>query len=303
MQAPYLKAGDTIALVSSARKVTPEDIQFAIATLEDWGLKVSLGKNLFHQQNQFSGSDEERAEDLQSAIDNPEIKAILFARGGYGTVRIIDSVDFSALKNTPKWIIGYSDITVLHSHLHRQLGLVTMHAPMAFNFQKASSTLLADWKAKLFGEPLQVEFAGNNLNRTGEAQGKIVGGNLSILYSLLGSNSDIDTNGKILFLEDLDEYLYHIDRMMLNLKRNGKLSNLAGLIVGGMSDMKDNTIPFGKSAEEIIFDAVKEYKYPLCFDYPAGHIAENLPLVLGKEMHLNVSTSVRLTELVQHGAA
>lgn len=303
MQAPNLKVGDTIALISSARKVAREEIQFAINTLETWGLKVVLGENLFHQENQFSGSDSERSEDLQAAINNENIQAILFARGGYGTVRIVDSIDFSALKKKPKWIIGYSDITVLHSHVHRHFNLATLHAPMAFNFTKASSTLLETMRETLFGKAMNYKFAGHKLNRNGTAKGSVVGGNLSILYSLLGSPSDIDTDGKILFLEDLDEYLYHIDRMVMNLKRNGKLSKLAGLIVGGMSDMKDNLIPFGKTAEEIIFDAVKEFNYPVCFNFPAGHVEENLPLTLGAAYDMKVGETVSINSITKHGRA
>ena len=276
-----LSKGDTVAIISTARKIVLEEIQAAIDTHQNWGLTVELGKNLFAQQNQFAGSDEQRATDLQSALDDENVKAILFARGGYGTVRIIDKIDFSQFNKSPKWIIGYSDITILHSHIHRHFQVATLHSPMAFNFKNASAAVIEKIKSSLFEAQQEYIFPTHPFNRKGNAEGILVGGNLSILYSLLGSASDIDTNGKILFLEDLDEYLYHIDRMMLSLKRNGKLQGLAGLVIGGMSDMKDNSIPFGKTAEEIILDTVKEYDYPVCFGFPAGHISPNLPLIFG----------------------
>jgi muramoyltetrapeptide carboxypeptidase len=184
-------------------------------------------------------------------------------------------------------IIGYSDVTALHSHIHTHIGIPTIHATMPINFDK-NNEAIQSLKRCLFGEEISYSFSSNSLNRNGEAKGVIVGGNLSLLYALSGTPSDIDTTGKILFLEDLDEYLYHIDRMMLNLKRSGKLKNLKGLIIGGFTDMKDNTIPFGKTAEQIILDAVKEYNYPVCFDFPAGHIDRNLAIYLGKETHLLV---------------
>lgn len=287
---PYLKAGDTIAIVASARKISPEELQPAVETLKSWGLQVKLGPNLFKVDNQFAGTDEERAADVQWALDSKEIKAVLFARGGYGTVRIIDILDFTAFVMQPKWIIGYSDITVLHEHINQNFGVATLHATMPINFtknQEATESL----RRAIFGESIKYTIEAHSLNRTGEAKAELVGGNLSLIYALCGSKSDIDTSGKILFLEDLDEYLYHIDRMMMNLKRSGKLENLAGLVVGGMSDMKDNAVPFGKTAEEIIHDAVKEYNYPVCFNFPAGHIDRNLAIYLGKEASLRVHTN------------
>jgi muramoyltetrapeptide carboxypeptidase len=286
IQPPILKKGDKIAIIASARKISMSEIQSALAILQSWGLEVVLGKNLFNTDNQFSGTDDERAADLQMALDDDSVKAIVSARGGYGTIRIIDKIDFSKFKKQPKWVIGYSDITVLHSHIHN-FGIETLHATMPINFTKNEEALETLWKS-LFGEKLDYNIASHPLNRNGFAEAEIVGGNLSLLYALSGSSSDIDTNEKILFIEDLDEYLYHVDRMMMNLKRSGKLKNLAGLVVGGMSDMKDNTIPFGKTAEEIIIDAVKEYDYPVCFNFPAGHIDRNLALVFGKKMKLDV---------------
>ncbi|MCK6650038.1 MAG: LD-carboxypeptidase, partial [Bacteroidia bacterium] len=219
-------------------------------------------------------------------LDDTSIKAVISARGGYGTVRIIDKLNFSTFKKHPKWIIGYSDITVLHSHIHN-MGIQTLHATMPINFkvnEEATETL----RKSLFGEKIHYSFEPHALNKNGKAEGILVGGNLSLLYALCGSNSDIDTKGKILFIEDLDEYLYHIDRMMMNLKRSGKLSGLTGLIVGGMSDMKDNAVPFGKTAEAIILDAVKEYNYPVCFHFPCGHIDRNLAIILGKKVELTL---------------
>jgi muramoyltetrapeptide carboxypeptidase len=225
--------------------------------------------------------------DFQQMLNNPKIKAIWCARGGYGTVRIIDKLDFSEFKKHPKWIVGYSDITVLHSHIHT-LGFETLHATMPLDIAKTTEKSLISLKQTLFGDVLCYEIDSSTENKPGIAKSEIVGGNLSILYSLLGSKSSIETNGKILFIEDLDEYLYHIDRMMMNLKRNGYLQNLKGLIVGGMSDMHDNAIPFGKNAKEIILDAVEEFNFPVVFDFPAGHIDDNCALMFGRKVLLEV---------------
>mgnify|MGYP006427898017 CR=1 FL=1 len=283
-----LDIGDKIGIISTARKISLEELKPSIKLLEEWGLKVVFGKNLFEEDNQFSGTVTQRSSDLQSMIDDDSIKAILCARGGYGTVQIIDKVDFSHLIKNPKWIIGYSDVTVLHSHLH-QLGITSLHATMPINFEKNTPKALESLKSALFGLGNLTEIDHHHFNRFGKVEGEIVGGNLSILYSLLGSDSDINTDGKILFIEDLDEYLYHIDRMMINLKRNGKLKNLKALIIGGMSDMNDNTIPFGKTAEEIILEYIKEFDFPVCFNFPAGHLDDNRTLVFGKECTLEIN--------------
>ena len=238
-----------------------------------------------------TGSDEDRAADMQRMLDDPDINAILCARGGYGTVRIIDKLDFSEFVKHPKWLCGFSDITVLHAHINQNYGVATLHSSMPLSMKNLAedhvqyNSILVSLK----GELPSYNFISHELNRKGEFEGEVVGGNLSVLYSILGSDSDVNTDGKILFLEDLDEYLYHIDRMIMNLKRNGKLSNLKGLIVGGMSDMNDNTIPFGKSAVEIIREAVKEYDYPVCFNFPAGHIEDNRALILGKKAATRVT--------------
>lgn len=293
IQPPYLKKGDTIGIIACARKISREELDPAVDILKSWGLQVVLGKNLFNADHQFSGTDTERAEDMQTMLDDTSVKAVISARGGYGTMRIIDKIDFNKFKKTPKWIIGYSDITVLHSHIHT-LGMETLHATMPINFHKDAEAL-ESLRNALFGEQINYEIESHPLNRKGIAQGELIGGNLSLLYALTGSVSDVDTTGKILFIEDLDEYLYHIDRMMMNLKRSGKLSRLAGLVVGGMTDMKDNAVPFGKTAEEIILDAVKEYNYPVCFHFPAGHVDKNLALYLGRKAKLEVAGKTKLS--------
>lgn len=293
IQPSYLKKGDKIAIVASARKISLLEIEPAIAIFENWGLEVVLSKNLFKSDNQFSGTDQERAEDMQTMLDDASIKAIISARGGYGTIRIIDKLDFTKFKQLPKWLVGYSDITVLHSHLHN-LGIETIHATMPINFTKNEEATESLRKA-LFGEQLIYEIENHSLNKKGICEGELIGGNLSLIYALTGSVSDIDTYGKILFIEDLDEYLYHLDRMMMNLKRSGKLSHIAGLVVGGMTDMKDNVIPFGKTAEEIILDAIKEYNYPVCFNFPAGHIDRNMAIYFGKKSQLKIENKITLT--------
>ena len=283
-----LEAGNKIGVISTARKITIQELSPAIKTIENWGLKVVLGVNLFKEEDQFSGTVEQRTTDLQSMIDDNSIKAILCARGGYGTVQIIDAINFTNLKKNSKWIVGYSDVTVLHSHLNN-LGIASLHSTMPINFESNTKGSLSSLKNSLFGNLNRIECKAHPLNKFGKIEGDIVGGNLSILYSLLGSKSDLDTAGKILFIEDLDEYLYHIDRIMMSLKRNGMLRNLRGLIVGGMSDMNDNFIPFGKTAEQIILKYTKSYDFPICFGFPAGHLADNRCVKLGINSVLEIS--------------
>jgi muramoyltetrapeptide carboxypeptidase len=289
-----LKIGDTVLIIATARKTTPELMRPAIELLEKYGLKVELGKNLYKEQDQFAGTDKERAKDLQWAIDHKKAKAVIIAGGGYGTVRIIDEVNFIPLAKYPKWFAGFSDATVIHSRLHN-MKIASLHSTMAFRFSlhaDATRSLLE----LLFGERAVYDIPTHVLNKKGNGEGEICGGNLSLLYSLSGSKDDIHTKNKILFIEDLDEYLYHIDRMMVQLKRSGKLKDLKGLIVGGMTEMKDNSVPFGKRVEEIILDAVKEYKYPVCFGFPAGHIDDNRALYFGKKAKLSVGKNeVNLT--------
>lgn len=284
----FLKHGDTIAFISTARKATKEELRDAEKLVKHWGFKVKYGKTIDAEHHQFAGDDDLRAEDFQNQLDDPEVKAIWCARGGYGTVRIIDRIDFSRFAEKPKWILGYSDMTILHLHLNA-LGVDSMHAQTAVSIAKNTQETSESIRRVLFGEPYFIEIENTSpLGRLGSAEGEVVGGNLSILYSTCGSRSCPDTKGKILFLEDLDEYLYHVDRMMINLKRNGMLDDLAGLIVGGLTDMHDNAVPFGKTAEEIVMDAVKEYDYPVCFNFPAGHIEDNRTLILGRKAKLEV---------------
>ena len=288
----YLNKGDTVAIIATARKVSKEEIQPAVAFFESYGLSVVLGKNLFESSNQYAGTDAQRTEDLQWALNDKTIKAIIIARGGYGSVRTIEQIDFTEFKKHPKWMVGYSDVTVLHNAIHK-IGVATLHATMPLNFTKNEEATKSMVDA-LFGKLIQVETEENYSNISGTTKGQLVGGNLSLIYSLSGTPFDIDTRDKILFIEDLDEYLYHIDRIMMQLKLSGKLKKLKGLIVGGMTDMKDNAIPFGKFPEDIILDAVKEYNYPVCFDFPAGHIDRNLAMYFGREVELTVSDNATL---------
>ena len=292
LRPPSLQKGDTVGIVSTARKITSEELAPFIELLASWDLNAVLGKTINVSYNQFAGNDRLRAEDFQEMMDNPEIKAIWCARGGYGTVRMVDQLEFATFRSNPKWIIGYSDVTVLHSHIH-SLSIETLHANMAMEFDIKSAETRESVRDVLFGKKYKVRYISeeNKHHRNGKVRGQVVGGNLSLLYSLIGSPSQLATTGKILFIEDLDEYLYHIDRMIQNLKRNGLLAELKGLIVGGMSDMNDNTIPFGKTAHEIIAEAVAEYDYPVCFNFPAGHIADNRALILGGEATLTVENN------------
>ncbi|MFH1159497.1 MAG: LD-carboxypeptidase [bacterium] len=293
---PFLNKGDKIAIVSPARSISFEEVFPAMKLLQRWGLEVILGTHVFGKHHQFSGTDEQRLQDVQQMLDDPSIRAIVAARGGYGTVRILDQLDFSRFAKHPKWIIGYSDITALHSHIYRHLGIQTLHATMPYNIkdQDFRSVSANSLRKALFGEKIFYSKPITFHDQTGLMEGILIGGNLSILHTLTGTPSEIDTRDKVLFLEDVDEYLYHVDRMMINLKRSGKLKQLKGLIAGGFTDMKDNTIPFGKSAQEIILEAVKEYGYPVCFDFPAGHGKENVALYLGRKVKVIVDKEVSL---------
>ena len=284
-----LKKGDTIGIVSTARKISKEELDPALALLDSWGLKAVLGKTIGAEENQFAGSDDLRATDFQQMLDDPKIKAIWCARGGYGTVRIIDKLDFSVFKKNPKWIVGYSDVTVLHSHIHN-LGVETLHGQMCLEIENKTTETAESIRKVLFGEDYNIEIENTNSHDSLRIlKGELIGGNLSVLYSLCGSASEMDTNGKILFIEDLDEMLYHIDRMMMNLKRSDYLKNLKALIIGGMTEMKDNKVYFGKTAEEIILGLVKEYGYPVILNFPAGHIKDNRALILGRKVELKIS--------------
>ena len=302
-----LRNGDTVALAAPARHVSPSEVEPAVSLLESWGLNVLLPEGLFEAENQFAGGDRHRADLFQRLLDDDGVKAIFCARGGYGSVRIVDRLDFSRYAARPKWIVGYSDITAIHSHMACATHLPSLHAIMPVNIPSdAVSSAYPALKALhelLFHGRLDYRFPNFTdnhssphwtsapvANRVGECRAAVVGGNLSVLYSLLGSPSDVDTNGKILLIEDLDEYLYHVDRMMMAMRRAGKLSRLKGLIVGPFTDMHDNAIPFGRTAEQIVYDAVADFSYPVAFGCPFGHIGiDNYPLPFGVEVSLSVT--------------
>lgn len=288
IQPPHLKKGDKIAITCPAKKL-PAPMTDAVALLQSWGLEVVLGDTVAASYHQFAGDDEMRAADMQRFIDDDSIKAIIAARGGYGTVRMIDKVAFSRLQQNPKWLVGFSDITLLHSHLLNNFNLQTIHGQMPINIPDASARSLETLRKALFGEALKYDFRSHPANRHGEAIGVLTGGNLSLLIAALGSVSDVDYEGKVLFIEDVGEYLYSIDRMLHTLKRAGKLKNLAGLIVGGFTGIKDNDIPFGQTVPEIVMNVVGAYDYPVCFDFTAGHIPDNCSLVMGRKVKIAVS--------------
>ena len=288
---PYLKKGDTIGIVAPAGYMPIEKMQACIETLDTWGFSVEMGATTHSQsENYFSGTDEERLSDLQAMLDNKKIKAILCARGGYGMSRIIDSLNFKKFRKKPKWIIGFSDITVLHTHLYSRYKIASLHAPMAaaFNDGENNNPYIQSLFKALEGEKAEYRNTGGPFNHAGLAEGELVGGNLSLLAHLVGTPSDIKTKGRILFLEDIGEYLYNIDRMLLQLKRAGKLKDLAGLIIGGFTENKDTDRPYGKEVHEIIHEQVKEYDYPICFGFPVSHEKENYALKVGGTYKLTV---------------
>lgn len=286
MVPPYLKQGDTVAIVSPSGKTASEAIDHGISVLESWGLNVVAMPHAYGSFRQFSGNDWDRIEDMQDAINSKEFKAIICIRGGYGCSRIVDRIDFSPLYDRPKWLVGFSDITVFHSQLHR-LRIASIHGAMVKSFPNGAEYV----KNALFGMLDGYDIPSHSLNRTGKGVGVIVGGNLTMLNNMLATPSDISTVGKILFLEDVHEHLYQVDRLMIQLKRARKLEGLTGLIVGRFSDMKDLDTPFGESVEEIISNAVAEYKYPVCFDFPAGHIEDNHALYFSRKTKLEVTGS------------
>lgn len=285
---PNLQKGDTIAILATARKNIDDNLKPAIDLLHSWELEVVIGSTIGLDKDQLAGTDEQRAADFQQQLDNPNIKAIWCVKGGYGTVRMIDLLDFSTFKQNPKWIVGFSDVTVLHNHLNT-MGFKSIHGIMPISAPRATPEAIETMRIALFGEELSYDIDPFLMNRHGKARGELVGGNLSILYSLFGSPSAIDCADKILFLEDLDEYLYHIDRMMMNLKRNGCLESIKGIVVGSMTKMKDNDIPWGKNALEIIDDVTKKYNIPVLYNFPAGHIQDNRALILGNTVRIDVN--------------
>jgi muramoyltetrapeptide carboxypeptidase len=296
----YLKPGDTIGIVCPAGFMPLEKAQTCIETLTTWGFKVVVGKTLGNQFNYFSGTDKERLQDLQQMMDDKNIDAILCGRGGYGTGRIIDQLDFTKFVKRPKWIVGFSDITVLHCHLFSNYKIASMHAPMAaaFNDGEFNNQYIQSLHDALLGKKANYQTEGNLLDQKGHGSGILVGGNLSLLVNVIGTPSDIKTKNKILFIEEIGEYIYGVDRMIYQLKRSGKLDDLKGLIIGRFSEMKDTTIPFGQTVEEAIKDLVKEYDYPVCFRFPVSHDKENYALKVGVKYKLKVEeTSVQLKEL------
>jgi muramoyltetrapeptide carboxypeptidase len=297
---PFLKEGDTIGTVCPAGFMAMEKVEDCIRALHRWGFQVRVGKTVGSESdNYFSGPDEERLADFQQMLDDDSIQAVLCARGGYGLTRIIDHINFRKFKKQPKWVIGFSDVTVLHSHILMNYGIETLHAPMAgaFNGADPADVYIRSLKHALTGKISRYSIQAHAFNRDGETSGRLVGGNLTLLAHLCGTDSDIRTRGKILFLEDIGEYIYNVDRMMYQLKRSGKLKNLAGLIVGGFTDMKDTERPFGRTAEEIIGDIVAEYDYPVCFEFPVSHAKPNFALKVGARYQLTVGEKVVLQEM------
>ena len=298
---PYLKKGDTIGITCPAGYMAAEKAATCIATIQSWGYNVSIGKTLGSEsQNYFSGTDEERCTELQAMLDDKSINAILFGRGGYGMSRIIDKLDFKKFKKNPKWLIGFSDITVIHTHLYSNYRIASLHAPMAaaFNDGENNNEYILSIKNTLEGKKAKYKCASHLFNKQGSATGKLIGGNLSLLTHVIGTTSDFATKNCMLFIEDIGEYLYSIDRMLQQLKRSGKLHKITGLIVGGFTDMKDTERPFGKTMDEIIRDTMEEYGLPVCFNFPVSHGKENFTLKIGAEYNLLVKNKeVVLREL------
>ena len=289
-QPPHLKKGDKIAIVCPAKKL-PKNINAGIVILEQWGLTVVIGETVNAEHHQFAGSDELRASDLQRFLDDNSVKAIIAGRGGYGTIRIIDELDFTFFNQNPKWLIGFSDITVLLSHAFAQLNTQSIHAQMPYTFEESSAEALASLRKALFGEEMSYTYKSEFENKAGKAEGVLIGGNLSLLMAVQGSVSEMDYADKILFLEDVGEHEYAIDRMMRSLKRAGKLAKLKGLIVGALNEIGEEKIPFGQTPEEVIWALVKEYDYPVCFNFPVGHIDDNRAMILGRNVSLQVDTT------------
>ena len=287
---PYLKKGDTIGIVCPAGYMPAEKVKTCVTVLKEWGYKTRLGKTVGGEYHYFSGTDEERLADLQKMLDDDSINAVLFGRGGYGVGRIIEQIDFKKFRKKPKWIIGFSDITILHAHIFQNFNIASLHAPMAnaFNHDGYKNEYVQSLRTALGGKKTKYVVSDHPFNHPGKATGTLIGGNLTLLSHLTGTASEIDTKGKILFLEDTGEYLYNLDRMFYQLKRSGKLDKLAGLILGGFTDLKDTERSFGATADEIIHHVIKEYKYPVCFDFPVSHERENYALKCGVKYKLHV---------------
>lgn len=296
----YLHKGDIIGIVCPSGYMPGKKAETCIRVLNEWGYRVKTGKTLGNQFHYFSGTDEERRNDLQLMLDDPEVKAILCGRGGYGMSRIIDMLDFTRFKKSPKWIIGYSDITLLHAHLYTRYKIASLHSPMAaaFNDGGFATDYIQTLKKALKGNRLSYKTTSHPFNRHGKASGELIGGNLSLVAHMIGSKSSYNTKEKILFLEDVGEYIYNIDRMMIQLERSGMLQQLSGLIIGGFTEMKDTVIPFGATVAALIHERVSKYRYPVCFDFPVSHTEENYPLKVGVRHELIVGkASVQLREI------
>ncbi len=295
---PYLKEGDKIGILCPGGYMPYEKAQTAIAVLQEWGYEVVTGSTLGSQFNYFSGTDEQRLNDMQQMLDDDTIRAILCARGGYGTGRIIDQLNFKKCRKNPKWIIGFSDITILHCHLFSKYKIASLHSSMAsaFNNHGFKNAFVQSLRKTLSGEKTVYECGAHAFNRRGIASGRLIGGNLSLITHLLGTPSAIRARRKILFIEDTGEYLYNIDRMLYQLKRAGILDKIAGLIVGGFTEMKDTSVPFGQTVEEIIRDIVKDYEYPVCFNFPVSHGIENFALKIGVKYKMSVEKMLTTLE-------
>lgn len=290
-----LKSGDHIRILTTARKVVREELDFACSWLENLGYVVSIGDTIGKADHQFGGSDLDRIRDFQTALDDNKVNAIWFARGGYGSVRILDHIHWNKFIEQPKWLIGFSDITIWHNLVNQFYGIQTLHAPMPLTLPSSSDIARAVLAKNLSGEYPRMQWEVSHYNKNlASVEGEIIGGNLSILYSLLGTKSGFNTNGKILFIEEIDEYLYHIDRMLMSLKLAGKLNGLKALVIGGFSEIKDNEIPFGKTYQEIILEHTQDYNYPVYFDFPAGHISDNRPVVLNARVRLTIDAAMNM---------
>ncbi len=292
IQPPYLKTGDTVAIVapSGILKERSGEVEQAVVLLNSWGLKVVIGKYVFNQANHFAGTDDERCEDFQKALDDPTVSAIWCARGGYGTVRILDKLNFTKFRKHPKWLIGYSDITALHNQLNIE-GFESIHAMMCTSLSddiSETEETVSTFKDAIFGGTLSYTLKGSDYNRVGQVTAPLVGGNLTMLHTMLGSKTSIDLSGKILFIEEIGEYAYHIDRMLQSLKRAGYFNNCKGVIVGDITKVRKNTTPWGTSVEQLILDALSEYDFPIAFNMPAGHEKDNRAMILGRTIDLVV---------------